>query len=164
MLELLLQHLVEAGLITLGMASKVYLRFIQNEGRGSFNLHATDDIRVALLMTNTTADTEDDGKEFVSGFTTLDEFDGANYVRKALANEAFAEDQANNRAEFDADDVTWTALGAGTRSVAGALVFKFVTNDADSPIIAWVEFSATPDGNDFTIQWNAEGIMQHTQA
>lgn len=125
-------------------------------------LATTDDIRIALLSTNTTADTENDDIEFVGNITTLDEFDGANYVRKALANEIVNEDDTGDEAEFDADDVTWTALGAGTRSVAGILVYKHVTNDADSPVIAWLEFSAvkTPDGSDFTIQWNAEGLIK----
>lgn len=123
------------------------------------------DIRIALLMTNTTADTENDGKTTISGgtgFTTLDDFDGANYVRKALTTEAVNKDDGNDRAEFDADDVTWTALGAGTRSIQGILVYKHVTNDADSVPIAWLEFSSvkTPDGSDFTVQWDAEGILQ----
>ena len=128
---------------------------------GEIDLNAHD-IRIALLMTNTTADTENDGIVNVDDFTTLDEFDGANYVRKALTTEAVNKDDANDRAEFDADDVTWTALGAGTRSIAGILVFKFVTADTDNVPIAWLEFSSvkTPDGSDFTVQWNAEGILQ----
>jgi len=58
--------------------------------------------------------------------------------------------------------VTWTALGVGTRTTVGVLVYKHVTNDADSPVIAFIEFSGavTHDGTDFTIEWNAEGILQ----
>lgn len=141
------------------MASHFYNKAKQLLANGGIDLD-TDDIRVALCMTNTTADTDNDGDTYVSDLTTLDEFDGANYVRKALANEAVNLDDVNDRAEFDADDVTWTALGVGTRNVAGALIYKHVTNDTDSPLIAWIEFSATPDGSDFTIQWDAEGILQ----
>lgn len=143
------------------MASHMFNKFKQLSANGTIDLD-TDDIRVALCMTNTTADTENDGKVYVGDLTTLDEMDGANYVRKALANEAVNLDDANDRAEFDADDVTWSSLGAGTRSIAGALLYKHVTNDADSPLIAWVEFAApvTADGSNFTIQWNAEGILQ----
>lgn len=124
-----------------------------------FNL---DDIRIALLSTNTTADTENDGVSFVSGITTLDEFDGANYVRKALTTEAVNLDDPNDRAEFDADDVTFTALGAGTRAIDGILLYKHVTNDADSIPIAWLEYTAdkTPDGSDFVVAWDAQGIVQ----
>ena len=111
------------------------------------------DLRLALLMTNTTADTENDGIVNVDDITTLDEFDGANYTRKALASEAVATDDANDRAGLDAADVTWTALGAGTRSIAGVLVYDHNTSDADSPVGWWLEFSSakTPDGSDFTL-------------
>jgi len=118
-------------------------------------------------MTNTTADTEAD-KQFISGgtgFTTLDEADGANYVRKALADEAVTADEANDRGEFDATDVTWTALGVGTRQYAGLVVFKFVTNDADSIPIYWIDSGGFPfwgNGGNVTAQWNAEGIGQVT--
>lgn len=146
------------------MATHWYNEALRAIMAGELDLNAHD-IRVALLMTNTTADTENDGKTTISGgtgFTTLDEFDGSGYVRKALANEAVNKDDANDRAEFDADDVTWTALGAGTRSIAGILVYRHVTTDADSVPIAWLEFATpkTPDGSDLTVQWNAEGLLQ----
>src|SRR5258706_10484406 len=82
---------------------------------GSINL-SSDDIRVGLAMTNTTINGA--GQEDVTsftGFTTLDEYDGANYVNKALATKTVTDDTTNNRGVFDADDVTSTALGAGTR-------------------------------------------------
>lgn len=124
----------------------------------------TNDIRVALVMTNTTADTEQD-IGLMNGFSVLDEMDGAAYVRKALANEIINQDDPNNRAEFDADNVTWTALGAGTRAVAGMIVYKHVTVDADSIPIMWIDtggFPYTANGGDLTINWNAEGILQAT--
>ena len=130
---------------------------------GDIDLDA-DDIRVLLVMTNSTCDTEDDC-DFIDQFTTLDEMDGANYVRKALAGEAVAVDLPNNRGEFDAENVTWTALGVGTRQVLGAVLYKFVTNDADSIPIAYIDSGGFPfdaNGGDVTITWNAEGILQAT--
>jgi len=124
----------------------------------------TDDIRLLMVMSNTTADTEED-KEFVGDFTTLDEMDGANYVRKALANEAVAADLANDRGEMDADDVTWAALGVGTRQVVGIVVYRHVTNDADSPAIAYIDdggFPFSPGGGDVLFQINVEGLLQIT--
>lgn len=124
---------------------------------------AANDIRIALVMTNTTADTEQD-MQFVGSLTTLDEMDGANYARQTLANESVNEDAANNRAEFDATDAVFTNLGAGTRNVAGIVLYKHVTNDADSPLIAYIDdgFPYTANGATLTIQWNAEGILQAT--
>jgi len=115
-------------------------------------------------MSNTTADTEQD-TDFIDQLGTLDEHDGANYARKELANEAVAVDDANNRGEFDADDVTWTALGVGTRQAVGAVVYKHVNDDTDSVLIAYIDTGGFPfdaSGGDVTIQWNAEGILQAT--
>lgn len=125
------------------------------------------DVRAALVMTSTTVDTEINAAdvEFMDEFATLDEMDGANYVRKALADEAVAADDVNARSEFDATDLLWTALGAGTRNVQGVLLYEHVTNDADSEPIAYLEFASayTADGSNFQIQWNAEGILQAKQ-
>lgn len=143
------------------MASFVYTPAKTALLNGDLDL-AAHDIRVLLVMTNTTADTDQDLAN-PGDFGTLDEMDGANYVRKALASEAVNEDTANNRAEFDAADVTWTALGAGTRQIAGLVVFRFVTNDADHVNIAYIDtggFPITANGGDLTVQWNAEGILQ----
>lgn len=126
---------------------------------------AAHDMRILLVMTNTIADTSQDF-EFVGSMTTveLDEMDGANYARQALASEAVNEDAANNRAEFDATDSVFTNLGAGTRNVAGIVLYRHVTNDADSPLIAYIDsgFPYTANGATLTIQWNAEGILQAT--
>lgn len=133
------------------MASRVY-----NAGLTrilALFLSGSTSLRLALLMTNTTADTENDGKVFVGDISTLDEFDGSGYVRKTLASGAAAVDDTNDRGGLDFADVTWTALGAGTRSVQGVLLYDHITNDAASRIIAWLEFSSnkTPDGSDFTL-------------
>ena len=132
--------------------------------KGNIDL-VNDDIRVILVMEATTADTEED-TALMNAFSTLDEYDGSAYVRKALASEAVNEDAANNRGEFDAADVTWTALGAGATPVEGALVYKHVTDDTDSIPLFFITTGGIDgfqgNGSDFTIQWNSEGIAQAT--
>lgn len=121
-----------------------------------------DDIRVALLMTNTTADTERD-ETVLSGFVTLDEFDGSGYARQALASEAVNQDNPNNRSEFDANDISFGALGAGTRQAAGMLVYKHVGADSANIPILWIDsggFPFTGNGSTVNVTWNAEGIAQ----
>src|SRR5512138_1026549 len=120
------------------------------------------DVRLILCMSNTTADSENDGIVYVDDITTLDEFDGAKHSRKALASGSVSKDDGNDRGEFDAADVTYAALGAGTRDIVGILAYEHVNDDTDSLVGIWFEFSSpkTPDGSDFTLQWNAEGILQ----
>lgn len=56
----------------------------------------------------------------------------------------------------DADDVTYPSV-SGDVSEAIA-IYQFVTNDADSPLIALIDTATglpvTPDGNDINILWD----------
>lgn len=122
----------------------------------------SDDIRVAIVMTNTTADTELTA-DVMDDFTTLDEHDGANYVRKTCGSEAIAEDNTEHRAEFSFAAITWTALGAGTRQLAGFLVYKHVTDDTDSIPLMYIDSGGFPfnsNGGDVTFTPHADGVLQ----
>lgn len=147
------------------MASVIYNKFLSN--LLAEYLVTGADVRVALLMTNTTADTENDAIDFVTNFTTLDECDATGYARQALTSEAAAEDDTNDRGEFDAADVVFSGLsGDATRDIQGALLYQHVTDDTDSPVIAFIDFAAdvTSAATQITIPWDAEGILQASQA
>jgi hypothetical protein len=147
------------------MASVFYFAGMAGLCDGSIDFDG-DTIKAALLMTNTTADSENAGIANVDDFGTLDECDSAGYTRKTLGNPAVNIDTGNARIELDADDVTWTALAACTRDVQGVLIYKHVSDDSDSIPILFVDFASdlTPDGSDVTIPWNAEGIAQLSQS
>ena len=123
------------------MANFVYSRAKAKLMSGDLDLNA-DDIRALLVMTNTTADTEEDS-EFVSSITTLDEMDGAGYSRQTLTGEAVAVDTTNNRGEFTANDIKFMNVSAGTRNVAAVVLIKHVTNDTDSIPIAYIDTDST---------------------
>lgn len=83
--------------------------------------------------------------------------------RKALTA-SVVQDDANDRAELDAVDISWTAINAG---IIGALiVIREVTSDADSIPIAYIDNAAqlplTTNGSDVNVVWNAEGVLQFT--
>lgn len=142
--------------------------FVYNEAKNQLLRGGIDftsaDMRVLLVMTNTTADTEDDANT-IGGFTTLDEYDGSGYSAggSALTGETVVEDAGNNRAYFDANDLTFTALGAGTRQCQAAILYKFITNTASSLPVGFIDtggFPFTGNGSNVTLQWNANGILQ----
>lgn len=49
----------------------------------------------------------------------------------------------------------------GTKDIDGLVIFKFVTNDAGSTPIGYIDLttSLTPNGGDVNITWNASGIF-----
>ena len=122
-----------------------------------------DDIRIALLMSNTNAGTVNDVSIVNLDDLTLDRCDSSGYSDAALANETVTkEDHPTNEAHFDADDVTFSALPASTRTIAGVLVYKFVTNDTDSIPLQWLEYATakTLDGSDFVVKFHSDGLLK----
>lgn len=145
------------------MANFCYSKYKAQLLAGAINM-GTADIRVALVMTNTTANTQQDVTSF-AGFTTTDEYDGTGYTSpgQALATKAVTQDTTNHRGMFDADDLTWTSLAAGTRQCKAAIVYLFITNIAGSLPIAYIDTGGFPfagNGSNVTIQWNSAGIIQ----
>ena len=145
------------------------MSFVYNEFKkqlliGGINL-STADVRVALVMSNTTADTEDDANTFAD-FTTLDECDGSGYARATLTPEAVTEDPTNNRAVFDAADASFPTLGAGTRQNVAAIVYIHNGALSSQQIPAFYiddgGFPFTAAGATFVLQWSATGIATLT--
>ncbi len=154
------------------MVNFTYRQYRLRSQQGLQDLRETgDDVRAILVMENTTAEA-DKGATFVGDITTLDEFDGAGYpttfgTRVALGNQALNEDAANDRIELDADDVAFGALGAGTRELAGLILYVQGSSDADSPVLCFIDtvssgptFPFAANGGTVTVQWDPEGIIQ----
>ena len=135
------------------MASNLYNPGLEKLLDGTIAFES-DTINVLLVDTSHTFTKT---HEFVSDIVA-NEASGTGYARKTLANAAIALDAANDRVEFDADHPSYTALDAGT--IAAAIIFKQVTNDADSPLIAQIDFAdLVTNGSDVELQINSEGLF-----
>lgn len=81
--------------------------------------------------------------------------------RKALTGKSILVDQPNNRAEFSAANLTWTALGTGTTIAGMVIVKEGVSNDTTTRLIAYLDPTDTPtNGGDIAFTFDAEGIIQ----
>lgn len=128
------------------------------------------DIRAILVMTNTTADTEQDVST-VADFTTLDEFDGSGYSSGgvALTGEVVNQDDANNRAEYDVDDVQYGALSVGTRNIQAVVLIAWGGSLGASVPVAYIDtvstgptFPFAANGGEVTLLIDVEGLLQMT--
>ena len=128
-----------------------------------------DTIKVGLSTSTHVPNGDDDFLDDVGADDFIDgELSGTGYVagfgnsgRLTLASKTITVDKANDRAEFDAADVTWTAISAGT--AAQATLLREITNDAASPVIANIDSGGFPivtNGGDLTMAWDPEGIIQ----
>lgn len=139
------------------MTSKVF-----NEGLENILALALSSvtIEVALVMTNTTVDTENDGISADTDFSTIDEHDGSGYGRQTLASKTVTKDDTNDRAKFDAADTTFASLGAGSRDVAGVLLLW--DDGGTKRPISYHEYASprVADGGDFVVEWrNDTGLI-----
>lgn len=83
--------------------------------------------------------------------------------RKAIASKTIALDSANHRVVLDAADPSaWTGI-SGADAWAYAALWKPVTSDADSPLIALCDPSdLVLNGSDVNLVFNASGIARLT--
>lgn len=117
----------------------------------------TATIRAMLVTSGYSANKDHD---FVDDLTPgTNELNGTGYSRKTLANVTVTADDTNDRVVIDADDVVWTAINAGT--AAAVVLFLFVSNDADSILLAYIDSGGFPivtSGQDMTVSWSSSGI------
>ncbi len=154
------------------MASFWYHRAGRDAAKGDVDLD-TAPVTMVLVGTDTTisvggAQGADAATVLVltSGSATFGEYSGANYVRKDLlsANHAIAQDDANNRTEWDNADVVYTNLGADPNSAAGILLYlgSSTDNDSDNVPLAYLDITAfNGNGGNVSVSWGAQGILQY---
>lgn len=136
-----------------------------NAGKTQVANHGIDLIADTLkVMLVTSAYTFSAAHAFISDLGAV-EIAGTGYTggfagagRKTLTTKTITTDNVNNRSVFDADDVSWTALLAGT--IGGIVVAKEITDDAHSKLLAY--FAVTPYltvGVNVNLTWDAGGIL-----
>lgn len=72
-----------------------------------------------------------------------------------LGNKGVTKDTTNDRAKFDADDVTWSGLNVGTPSHA----ILYDDTHATDCLVAYWEVTTPTNGGNYTLQFGANGII-----
>lgn len=152
------------------MANRMYTGALNGILDGSIDL-ANDTIRVMLVGSGYAFDPDDDFVSSGAGTPGGEEISGTGYVagfgnagRQLVDNISLNRDDTNNRMEVLVSlDNVWSAIDAGT--IAAAIIWKPVTNDADSILIAFIDtanpnFPVTTVGQDFELDWSSEGLIQ----
>lgn len=122
------------------------------------------DLRIILLMSNTTAAADEDA-DLLSSIGTLDEYNGTNYTAAtgyAVQNRSFTTDTGADRGFLDYDDLAFPNLGAGTRACVGyALIVRVTPFLSSLPVLFQDQggFPFTATGSTVTIQVSASGAL-----
>lgn len=137
------------------MADVIYNAFKKNIMNGGIDLD-TNTIKVMLVTSSYTPDqdTHEDRADVTN------EVSGTGYSAggATLANTAVTQDNTDNEGVFDADDVTWSSSSITAR---GAVLYKSTGTASTDLLICYLDFGSdkTSSSGNFTIQWNAEGIV-----
>jgi len=122
------------------------------------------DIRVIALMSDTTADTDEDAVN-IDDITTLDEFDGVGYSELDLASITVTLVPGSDRAQVDAADGTFGAtVAAGTRYITAILYYVYIDGTAanDIPLVfddTSPTFPLQADGGPLNISLDPTGFL-----
>lgn len=108
----------------------------------------------------------DAADEFVADVLSgIAEAGATNYARKTAITDTVSLDLVNGRVEIQMPNQTWASLGGATnQDISSAILYDNTgANDAARPVLAHLDLSGTTNmtnGTDFTLNINAEGLLQ----
>lgn len=130
------------------MANSLYSKARQKFARAQLHWE-NDTFRAVLVDVNASTGYSVDltNHEFLSSIPV-----GCRIAEVALTGRVITADGA-----CDATDTIWPAVPAGN-AIEAIVIYKFVTDDTDSPLIAWIDYSTglpiTPNGGDVISIWD----------
>lgn len=141
------------------MASFIYNNAREALLNGDIDL-TSDTIKVALVTASYTPDQDaHDAWDDVSA----NEVSSSGYTAggATLSSKTVTQDNTNDRAVFDAADVSWTGVTFSTRY---GVVYKDTGTPATSLLIALLDWGSTksPSAENFSLTWDANGILRLT--
>lgn len=117
----------------------------------------TDTIKIALVAAHTP---DIDLHDFFDD-VSADEVAGTGYTAGGeTLSVTVSQDDTDDEGVFDALDVTWTGLDAGTPS--HGIIYHDTGTPSTSTLICYIELGTASNGGDYTVSWNAEGILNAT--
>lgn len=131
------------------MASFVFNAGADGLTSGGAITYSSATIKARLVASSVTPSKDD---AVMTGYTAIG-------TDQTLTTKTKTKNTTDDRIEFSADPITWTAVAGG--STVGYIVFyKFVTNDGDSIPIALVDVTDTPtNGGDLTYTPTTGGLF-----
>lgn len=142
------------------MASVLYNSFLVDRDKGLIDLDLNT-IKVMLVTSTYVPNIDTHTKRS----DVTNEVVGSGYVAggETLTTTTVTQDNTNNKSVFDADNVTWAT---STITARGAVLYKSTGLNTTDNLIAYIDFTTDQisSAGNFTITWDALGILDTTQA
>jgi hypothetical protein len=116
---------------------------------------SSDDIRMLLLTSSASPDPDDDYVSDISG----DEVSVTGYSRQALTSQAVTINDTDDRAEVEANKVTFSSLAIG-ETIGWAVLYVYNAADASALLLSAFDVGGVDtNGDDFEVWWeNIDGV------
>jgi len=142
------------------MANVIFKGFYQAFEAGSL---AAPDVRIRLVMSATTCDTEEDAIN-LADFTAIDEFDGVGYTELDCASVTTAYSDSADEWQLDfADGSFGDPVAPGSDVIQGMLVYLYVDGTAANDIaLAYTDsggFGVNANNGALDLSVPASGLM-----
>lgn len=126
---------------------------LYNQGKSPAVNDLTNGTFKVLLVTSSYTPNVD--HDFVSD-VVANEATGTGYSRKTIASASITIDDTNDRVDVTAANLSWTGLTSAFRY---AILYKEITNDAASPVIAYFDLGAqSVTATDVNCNWSG-GVL-----
>lgn len=136
------------------MASVIYNSF-KKEILDTINIDAVT-VKVMLVTSAYTPNIDTHTRRS----SVTNEVAGSGYTTggATLTGVAITQNNTTDKGVFDANDITWSS---STITARGAVIYVSTGVAANDNLIAYIDFGTdkVSDNGDFTIQWNASGII-----
>lgn len=128
-----------------------------NRGLDEFAAWTTSTYKFLLLKGSGYTVNKD--HDFVSDVTPgSNETALSGYGRQTAGSKTRTIDDSNDRITYDCADPAFGSIAAGD-TISGMVLFRFVTNDADSILVGYYDIADTAtNGTAFTVTINANGV------
>jgi len=115
-----------------------------------------DTIKVALTTSSYSPDIDSDS--FWGDVTNEVADTGYTAGGETLAGKTNTQDNTDDEGVFDANDVTWSSSSITARY---AVIYKDTGTPSTSPLVCYIDLGGDKSSasGDFTLSWNAEGII-----
>lgn len=137
--------------------SQVYGKFTELQMSGATKVDDGDTLKV--LLTTSSYTPAIDTHDYLDDITNeLSNGNGYTTGGIALASKTVTYDTANDRTELDCADLVWTFTASF--SPKWAILYKDTGVASTSPLICYWDLGTVTTSTTFTLQINAEGILQ----
>lgn len=141
------------------MSSVVYNSAKKNFGNGTLNW-TSGTYKIMLVTSSYVADID----AHSTRADVTNEVTGTGYTAggQALTTLTDTQDNTNDRASYDADDVSW---GSSTITARGAVIYKSNGGGASGdPLVCYLDFGSnvSSTSNTFTVQFATAGVVTLT--